>query len=294
MPADFSQWSKPTIVQVTESTAALPEPEEPEAQAEPEAQDEPEAPAEPEAQAEPETQAEPQTQLDPERVAQPDTAMVPARRRPASASSRAPVNRGPGSRGPLNGGPVNRGPRAAYPAGSRPSFADKLVEKVADVAVVAMPIPRRVLDVGCGGAQLLSELILRIPYAELYVGVDPRSNAVPDAVRDREPRLSVVQAAAEALPFPSGSFDLVIASLSLTLWMDQAAGAVELARVVSDNGRVVIIEGRKPQLSGRNRVHGAKELTRLLESAGLKVERVQTVLRSATKVSLAHAFIAAP
>ena len=62
---------------------------------------------------------------------------------------------------------------------------------------------------------------------------------------------------------------------------------------MSDNGRVVVVETRKPQLSGRNRVHGVKEISKLLEAVGLVVERVETVHRSATQVSLAHAFIAA-
>ena len=70
-----------------------------------------------------------------------------------------------------------------------------------------------ILDVGCGDARLLTELILRIADAELYVGLDPRRDAVPAHVRANEPRLSVVRAAAEALPLPDASFDLVLASM---------------------------------------------------------------------------------
>ena len=103
-----------------------------------------------------------------------------------------------------------------------------------------------------------------------------------------------MRAAAEALPLTDASFDLVIASLSLTLWADQRAGAAELARVVSDNGKVVVVELRKAQVTGRNRVHGVKETTALLEAAGLGVERVETVHRSAVGAPLAHAFIASP
>jgi SAM-dependent methyltransferase len=184
--------------------------------------------------------------------------------------------------------------RTNYPAGEVPSWQDKLVQRVAEVAVVAMPIPLRVLDVGCGDARVLTELILRIPYAELYVALDPRPDAVPDELRATEPRLSVVRAAAEALPLPDASFDLVIASLSLTLWADERAGAAELARVVSDNGKVIVVELRKAQLTGRNRVSGVKEITALLEAEGLGVERVETVHRSAVGAASAHAFIASP
>jgi SAM-dependent methyltransferase len=276
---------------------ADPEPEL-EFQTEPEPVLEPEREPEPEPEPEPELRTEPEPE--PELPSEPEPAPDPARLIPAAPGSsrmptaRAPMSRPPTSRAPTSRAPMGRRPPTVYLTGSQPSFHDKLVQRVADIAVVAMPIPLRVLDIGCGDARLLSELILRIPNAELYVGLDPRHEAVPDGILDIEPRLSVVRAAAEALPLPNASFDLVLASMSLTLWPDQVAGAVEMARVVSDYGKVVVVEGRKPQLSGRNRVHGVKEITKLLESAGLRVDSVETVLRSAAQVPLAHAFIASP
>jgi ubiquinone/menaquinone biosynthesis C-methylase UbiE len=113
-------------------------------------------------------------------------------------------------------------------------------------------------------------------------------------VRAQEPRLSVVRGAAEALPLPDASFDLVLATLSLGVWLDQQAGVAELARVVADNGRVIVVETKKPQSSGRHRAQSVKDITGLLESAGLTMQRVENVHRSLTGVSLAHAFIALP
>jgi SAM-dependent methyltransferase len=276
MTSDGAGWSEPTLVQVTEDeqTAAVPELD---PLAEPEHLPYPEpvaeAPQEPEPESEPEALTETEAPQEPEPV--PDrTPMFPG-----ASAFRAPVS---------------RRPRSTYPTGKAPAWREKLIERIADVAVATMPLPLRVLDVGCGDGQLLAELILRVPYAELYVGLDPRTDAVSEELRAREPRLSVVRGAAEALPLPDASFDLVLATLSLGLWLDQKAGAAELARVVSDNGRVIVVEAKKTQTSGRHRAHSVKDITKLLESVGLEVERVENVHRSPVGVSLAHAFIAFP
>jgi len=298
MTSDGAEWSEPTLVQVSEDepTTAIPEPEpfaeperlpfpEPELLHEPVPQPEPPAatPLEEEPVAD-----EPELQAEPEPTPEPAPEAMPAPD-PAPVFTSAPVSLPPAIRPPMY-----RRPRANYSVGESPPWREKLIERIADVAVAAMPIPLRVLDVGCGDGQVLSELILRVPYAELYVALDPRPGAVSEQVRAREPRLSVVRGAAEALPLPDASFDLVLATLSLGLWQDQKAGAAELARVVSDNGKVIVVEAKKTQASGRHRAHSVKDITRLLESAGLEIERIENVHRSPVGVSLAHAFIAFP
>jgi SAM-dependent methyltransferase len=280
MTADGPEWSEPTLVQVSEdeATAAVPE-------AEPFT--EPEHVPFPEPQLLPESESE----SEPEPVAD----LEPDRDRQAEPAPEAVPDPGPMFTSvPVSSTPVSRRPRVNYRIGESPSWRQKLIERVADLAVATMPIPLRVLDVGCGDGQLLSELILRVPYAELYVGLDPRPDAVFEEVRSREPRLSVVRGAAEAIPLPDASFDLVLATLSLGLWLDQKAGIAELARVVSDNGKVIVVEAKKTQRSGRQRAHSVREISRLLESAGLEIERIENVHRSPVGVSLAHAFIAFP
>ena len=190
---------------------------------------------------------------------------------------------------------VPRRPRMQYEQGSVAGRHPLVIERAADVALAAMAIPLRVLDVGCGDGHLLAELILRVPHAELYVGVDPVPDVISAEQRSAEPRLSVVRAAAEALPFPDASFDLVMATMSFAFWIDQRAGAAELARVVSDNGRVVVVESGKLLSggpSGRNPARSVRDITHTLEAAGLRVERVETLHRSMLGGPSARAFIA--
>jgi SAM-dependent methyltransferase len=182
----------------------------------------------------------------------------------------------------------------AYDRGTVGDDHAKVVERAADVAVSVMPIPLRVLDVGCGDGQLLAELILRVPYAELYVGVDPIPGVMPDVQLDSDPRLCLVRAAAESLPFPDSCFDLVIATMSFGYWKDQRKGVGELARVVARTGKVVLVEPTGGEGKGKGRLHGEKDISYVLERAGLELERTETVDRSRLGKAQARAFIAIP
>ena len=47
-----------------------------------------------------------------------------------------------------------------------------------------------------------------------------------------------------SLPFPDGSFDLVVSTLSLHHWADPQAGLAEIARVLRPGGRALIWDFR--------------------------------------------------
>jgi SAM-dependent methyltransferase len=185
---------------------------------------------------------------------------------------------------------ASRRPRVSYEQGSVPEGHKALIEQAADVAVSAMRIPLRVLDVGCGEGLLLAELIMRVPYAESYVGLDPLPDAVPDQLRASDPRLGVVRGAAETLPFADASFDLVIAMLSFAYWTNQRAGLAEMARVVAEHGKVVLVEAT----SGDGRKHSPNDIEKMLATAGLTLERTETVGRSRIRRPTARAYVAAP
>jgi hypothetical protein len=82
--------------------------------------------------------------------------------------------------------------------------------------------------------------------------------------------------------------------MSLAYWIDQRAGAEELARVVADTGKVVIVESNGHGPKGKDRVRTVKELTELLADVGLDVERTETVRRSMLFRPKVRALIASP
>ncbi len=156
-----------------------------------------------------------------------------------------------------------------------------VAERSADVALAAMPVPLRILDVGCGDGALLREIVARVPGGDALIGLDPAPTLAEAAVGDH-PHLALVRGAAENLPFAGGLFDLVVSTSSFALWRDRGAGVKELARVVSDLGRVVIVD----QVSRR-------ELAPLLAAAGLQLVSREVVHRSPVGLASVRAFVAA-
>ena len=113
----------------------------------------------------------------------------------------------------------------------------------ADVADTA-PRDGAVLDVGTGPGVLLVELARRRP--DLTVtGVDLSADMVAAATRNlRESGATAKVASVTDLPFPDGSFDLIVSSLSLHHWDEPAAAVPELSRVLRPGGRLLIYDLR--------------------------------------------------
>jgi SAM-dependent methyltransferase len=94
----------------------------------------------------------------------------------------------------------------------------------------------RALDVGCGPGALTAQLVQRLG-ADAVSAVDP-SELFIAACRNRFPHVDVQRAAAEHLPFPDDSFDLVLAQLVVHFMPDPVAGLREMARVARPGGVV--------------------------------------------------------
>ena len=109
-----------------------------------------------------------------------------------------------------------------------------------------LPSVRNALDVGCGVghwsrcvASLLSpeSSLIGVDREPRWVGeASVRSRAVPDVA------MSFQQAEAERLPFPDGTFDLVTCQTLLIHVSDPLAVLREMLRVLTVDGRLVIVE----------------------------------------------------
>jgi ubiquinone biosynthesis O-methyltransferase len=108
--------------------------------------------------------------------------------------------------------------------------------------LVGPPAGLRILDVGCGDGILVLDLAGRGAHA---TGVDA-SAAMVAAARARAHRhrrdVSFDMARAEALPFQSQTFDVVVAVTVLCFIEDAARVLGELTRVLKPGGRLIIGE----------------------------------------------------
>ena len=165
-------------------------------------------------------------------------------------------------------------------------YSRQLSPQLADLA--GLGGRQRVLDVGCGPGALTAELVTRVGAAAVSA-VDP-SEPFVDAARSRNPGVRVVQASAERLPFPDGTFDAALAQLVVHFMPDPVAGLAEMARVTRRDGVVaacvwdhggghgplrVFWEAAReldPEVKDESQLAGAREghLAELFAAAGLR------------------------
>jgi ubiquinone/menaquinone biosynthesis C-methylase UbiE len=132
---------------------------------------------------------------------------------------------------------------SGYERGPRGMLHGEIVRRVAMLTAGETPREARVLDVGCGTGALVRVLGGLRPELRELVGVDPAPEmvAVAEAART-DPRMRFEVAAAERLPHPDGSFDVVVSSASFSHWRDQDAGLAECARVLAPGGVLVLAD----------------------------------------------------
>ena len=101
----------------------------------------------------------------------------------------------------------------------------------------------KVLDVGCGGGRAIARILART--RREVAGVDHSPEAVETTRRLNRcaiasGRLRVLEGSVDHLPFRDGFFDVVTAFETTYFWPDLQAGLIEIRRVLSPGGRLVI------------------------------------------------------
>lgn len=105
----------------------------------------------------------------------------------------------------------------------------------------------RILDLGCGTGRFSESLAIRFD-AEV-IGVDPSIKMLDIARRKaHDGRVQYMQGAAEAIPLPSSSVDMIFISMSFHHFRDTRLAAHECRRVLSENGRVFLRAGSREEI----------------------------------------------
>jgi len=181
----------------------------------------------------------------------------------AAAAAVAVVRHGRGAAtGRRVPGGILVGDAVVYDALSRLMLGSLFGRIAADAAAVA-PHGARVLEVGCGPGRLSIRLARQHGLDVTGLDLDPamieraRANAArPGNGDERRPSFLVGDVA--SLPFPDGSFDLVVTTLSMHHWADPTAGLAEIGRVLRPDARALVWDfrpGVRPHPFGPRHAH---------------------------------------
>lgn len=148
-----------------------------------------------------------------------------------------------------------------------------------------LPVPVRVLDLGCGTAQLTADLAARYPGAAV-VGADLSSDMLAVANgRAAAASFGLANASVYALPFADGSIDLVTNTISYHWYLDHRRALAEIRRVLRPGGHFVMATISSPVLrsrlvrrtwelftADRTRIAVPRQIERELDAAGFEIE----------------------
>ncbi len=135
-----------------------------------------------------------------------------------------------------------------------------------------------VLDIGCGGGEVIKLLAAKIPEGKVY-GIDHSpeminlSKQVNKALIDGN-RVEIDHALVSSLPYPDNMFEIVTAFETIQFWPDLNNDLLEIKRVLKSSGKLLVVN-RYPDLQGKDaawadvlQIHSAQEYREKLNAAG--------------------------
>ena len=143
--------------------------------------------------------------------------------------------------------------------------------------------PGRILDVGCGTGRLATRLRAVFTGARV-VGLDLSAGMIRFAAAQSGTGSGFVVGCAEAMPFGSGSFDLVVFTLSMAHWWDARAGLGEIRRVMTPGAMLAAAETVPgsaarpgPVAAWRRRPCTRAGLPSLIAASGLRIRHAEPI-----------------
>lgn len=102
------------------------------------------------------------------------------------------------------------------------------------------------LDIGCGTGNYTTALADK---GLNFVGVEP-SEKMLNVARVRKQNVNWLKGTAEQIPADDKVFDGIVATLTIHHWTDLKKAFIEISRVLSDNGRIVLFTSTPDQMKG--------------------------------------------